>query len=72
MKRKIPANPKLPKLGAKLEARLAAADDKSALGYEALEDATGLVAEVAREIRSERITLELRPVTESEEDGETS
>lgn len=53
MTRKVPPNPARPRLSRRKERRLEAADEKSASGYDALEEATRHLAELAAEVGGE-------------------
>ena len=58
--RRVPANEDLPKLRKKTEDRVRPADEKSAHGYDLLEDAMAKMDELKHQIEGGHITVELQ------------
>lgn len=58
--RRVPANPDAPKLRKKTEDRVRPADEKSAHGYDVLEDAIFKIGELQKQIEDGNITVELQ------------
>lgn len=57
--RRVPPNPDKPRLPARVERRLAAADERSAAAYEASEDATAQVHAVTEALRDGHVEAQL-------------
>lgn len=57
--RRVPSTGKAPRLRRKLQQRVESADDKSARGYEALEDATLRLAKFAAQVRAGDVVIPL-------------
>lgn len=58
--RRVPENSDLPKLRKKTEDRVRPADEKSAFGYDQLEDAMAKIDDLKNQIEGGHITVELQ------------
>jgi hypothetical protein len=67
MSRRVPPSPHVPQpLGRARRERLAAADERSAAGYDALEASAEEVIALTRKLREEDITVSLGPDEDSQ------